>query len=246
MSNEQVMTDLYTRNAWGSQESRSGSTSTFQRTEDIRRHLPDFFKRFEITSILDCGCGDWAWMSAVDLTNIDYLGVDIVDPLLDYLQTNFTKPNIRFQKMDVMEDPAETADLWFVRDLLPLYPTESYKLFFERFLESNSKYIAITTVDAEEPNDPGILGIWRKLNLFLAPFYLKHPLHTLPDGYQWRRQKNMFVFSREQIQTWLDTDPFKPIAAVPVSNTLHDTQDMNAYKLSNIPLRLRSLHDHRG
>lgn len=246
MSNEQIMTDLYTRNAWGSQESRSGPTSTSQRTEQLRGQLPELFKKFSIQSILDCGCGDWTWMSEVDLSNIDYVGADIVDPLLDYLQTKYKSPNIRFQKLDVMEDPAETADLWFVRDLLPLYPTSAYKLFFQRFLESDSKYIALSSVESDEPNDSGVLGIWRRLNIKEQPFSLKHPIYIMPDGKQWRRQKYMLVFSRDQIQTWLDTDPFRPIAEVPQQNTALDTQGMNAYKLSNIPLRLRSLNDHRG
>jgi hypothetical protein len=246
MSNEQIMSDIYTRSAWGSQESRSGPSSTSQRTEQLRGQLPQLFSKFNIQSILDCGCGDWSWMSEVDLTNIEYIGVDIVDPLLDYLQTKYKFPNVRFQKMDVMEDPAETADLWFVRDLLPLYPTSTYTHFFQRFLESNSKYIALTSIETDEPNDTGVLGIWRTLNLREAPFSLKHPISILPDGKQWRRQKYMLVFSRDQIQTWMDTDPFRPIVEAPPQSTPHDTRDMNAYKLSNIPLRLRSLHDHRG
>jgi hypothetical protein len=246
MSNEQVMTELYTKNAWGSQESRSGSTSTSHRTEQLRGQLPQFFSKFEIQSVLDCGCGDWTWMSEVDLTGIEYMGVDIVDPLLDYLQTKYTKPSIRFQKMDVMEDPSEKADVWFARDLLCLYPNSSYKLFFQRFLESDSKYIALSTVDTDEPNDPGILGIWRRLNLKEPPFALKHPVYILLDGKQWNRQKYMHVFTREQIQTWMDTEPFKTTVEALPSNIPLDTRDMNAYKLSNIPLRLRSMRDHMG
>ena len=246
MSAEQIMTDIYTRNAWGSQESRSGPTSTTHRTEQLRDQFQTFLKKFEIQSILDCGCGDWNWMSLVDLSNIDYLGVDIVDPLLDYLQTKFTKPNIRFQKMDVMEDPSESADVWFVRDLLCLYPFISYSLFFTRFLESNSKYIALSTVDSDEQNDPGILGIWRRLNIKEPPFTLKHPIYIMTDGKQWGRQKYILVFSRDQIQTWMDTEPFKTTSEAPPSSIPLDIQGMNAYKLSNIPLRLRSLNDHRG
>lgn len=246
MSNEQTMTDIYARNAWGSQESRSGPTSTSQRTEQLRSQLPEFFKKFNIKSILDCGCGDWMWMSEVDLSDIEYIGADIVDSLLDYLRSKYKVLNVRFQKMDVMEDPAETADLWFVRDLLQLYPVSNYNLFFQRFLESESKYIAISSVDTNETNDYGVLGIWRKLNIKEAPFFLKHPIYSMPDGKQWRIQKYMHVFSRVQIQTWMDTDPFRPtVEALPESTPL-DTQDMNAYKLSNIPLRLRSMHDHKG
>jgi len=244
MSNEQLMTELYTKNAWGSDESRSGTTSTLHRTEQLRGQLPQFFAKFEIKSILDCGCGDWTWMSQVDLSDIEYIGVDVVDSLLDYLQSKYARPGVRFQKLDVMEDPPETADVWFVRDLLCLYPNTSYTLFFQRFLESNSKYIAITSIDTDEPNDIGILGIWRRLNLKVSPFTLKHPVYILLDGKQWNRQKYIYVFSKEQIQVWFDTEPFRPIPEAPPMSTPADTRDMNAYKLSNIPLRLRSLRDH--
>ena len=247
MSNEQIMTDIYTKNAWGCQESRSGSTSTLERTEELRKQLHLFFETFEIKSILDCGCGDWTWMSHVDLSNVEYLGVDIVDPLLEYLQTNYAKgTSIQFQKMDVMEDPPETADIWLVRDLLCLYPVSSYGVFFKRFLESGSKYIALTSVETEEPNDAGILGIWRKLNLKTPPFGLDTPIYSMTDGKQWNKQKSLCVFTREQIQQWIDTQQTNSISEVLPQNSSVDTRDMNAYRLSNIPLRLRSLHDHRG
>ena len=246
MSNEQLMTDFYTRNAWGSSETRSGPTSTINRTEQLRGQLPHFFSKFQIKSMLDCGCGDWNWMAEVDLSEIEYIGVDIVDPLIDYLQTRYAKENIRFQKLDVMEDPPEKADLWFARDLLCLYPYSSYALFFTRFLESDSPFLAISSIDSEEPNDFGILGIWRRLNIKEAPFALKHPVHIMTDGKQWNRQKYMLVFTRDQIQTWMDTDPFKPIPEVGLQSNSLDTRDTNAYKLSNIPLRLRSLNDHMG
>ena len=246
MSNEQLMTEIYTRAAWGSQELRSGPCSSLERTQELRSQLSLFFQTFQIQSILDCGCGDWTWMSQVDLSEIKYIGVDIVDPLLEYLQTKYSTPTVQFQKVDVMEDPPETADLWLVRDLLCLYPISSYSLFFKRFLESGSKYIALSSVESEEANDPGILGIWRKLNLNLPPFELDTPIYSMADGKQWNSNKKLVIFTREQIQEWLDKQPTNSISEALPQNNSDDTRDMNAYRLSNIPLRLRSLHDHTG
>ena len=38
--------------------------------------------KYQIKSILDIPCGDFYWMKGLDLKNINYVGADIVAPLI--------------------------------------------------------------------------------------------------------------------------------------------------------------------
>ena len=57
-------------------ESLSGAGSSFDATENIRRELPILLSEFNIRSMLDLPCGDFYWMSQIDLQDIKYIGGD--------------------------------------------------------------------------------------------------------------------------------------------------------------------------
>src|SRR5688572_773801 len=78
-----VFNRIYHGNEWGSKESVSGPGSTLKTTEDLRKELPGFLKSLGIKSMLDAPCGDCNWISKIDLSNIDYTGVDIVPELIE-------------------------------------------------------------------------------------------------------------------------------------------------------------------
>ena len=46
-------------------------------TKVLRSKLPIFIKKYKIKSILDAGCGDFYWMKNINLTKINYYGLDI-------------------------------------------------------------------------------------------------------------------------------------------------------------------------
>ena len=41
----------------------AGPGSTMEHTNYLRKHLPEFFKKHNVTSIFDAGCCDCYWMS---------------------------------------------------------------------------------------------------------------------------------------------------------------------------------------
>ena len=244
-SNEQRCTQDYATNAYGCSETPSGQCATLERTAELREHLPKLFQDLELTSLLDAGCGDWTWMSQVPLGSIQYIGADLVDDLLFKLQ-EYSSETVSFQKLDIVEDPPVQADMWLCRDILCFYPYADIQCCLERFVESNSRYIAITSIDRVEPNRDSLKGYWRPLNLMLPPFSFPPPEHSCPDGQQWFRKKHLMVFTREQIQDWLSTTPLTATVEVEQPSMVNDTQDKNAHLVSNIPLRMRSIRDHTG
>jgi hypothetical protein len=234
---EGLFTELSVKNAWGAKTTVSGPTSTLEKTTELRSSLLSVLKQLEIKSILDCGCGDFHWMKEVNLLTIHYLGVDIVESLIKYNQLNYTTESVHFQKMNLLVDPPETTDVWFARDFCCLYSYKEIKLFFKKFIESNTPYLAITSIDSSQENTDGVTGSWRPLNILAPPFNLHNPSAICSDGYQWFRKKTIHFYSREQIQSsfflsmnFEDIDQ-SSAEIVPVS------QETNAHLVNNIRLK---------
>jgi len=239
---EKIFTHIYHTNAWGSKESVSGPTSTLSRTKELLEELPMMIKAIEPTFILDCGCGDFNWMKQIDLTGIQYLGVDIVTKIISTNQENYTKENIHFQKMNLLTEPPETADIWIARDFCCLYGYTEIKLFLEKFLESKSSYLAITSIETDQENTDGVVGSWRPLNLSASPFVLPTPIFSMKDGKQWFRQKYLNVYTFKQIQDCRFLN-FSIPEVVPWSMNF-DKENTKIQIPGNIPLSQRKLHDH--
>jgi hypothetical protein len=236
MSAETFFTTNYKEN--------SGQTTNPEKSKQLRQLLPSLISSLQLKSILDCGCGlTGLHTSLQDISGVTYLGVDIVKPLVAHLQTTQSTQTCKFQYMDVFQDPPETADLWIVRDLLNLYPDFQYTLFFQKFLESGSLYLALTSIDTTTENSAGVLGIQRRMNLQAPPYSMPEPLVALLDGQQWFCTKKLYVYSRSQIETWVTT---LSISSEPTVQVSDDTQDRNAHLTTNIRLRDVKLGGHMG
>ena len=105
---EDRFTDIYYGNGWTADESVSGQASTVENTFKLRRQLPELFDKFEIRSIFDAPCGDFNWMQHVirDCNNVAYVGGDIVAPMIDALNANYSGPSIKFIHVDLTKRPS--------------------------------------------------------------------------------------------------------------------------------------------
>jgi hypothetical protein len=73
---------IYRTNLWGAETSQSGLGSELDATASLRHDLAHLLRSFEVTSILDLPCGDFAWMAQMELSGIRYLGADIVPDIV--------------------------------------------------------------------------------------------------------------------------------------------------------------------
>jgi hypothetical protein len=240
MSTEAIFTRAYLKNSWGSKESRSGPSASLERTAALRTALPELFKELEIQSVLDCGCGDWNWMRHVDLTGIQYIGCDIVPQLVETLQQTFSAETVNFQVLNLLQDPPDTADLWLARDLCSLFSSEDTWQFFQKFLDSGSKYIAITSIETDDPYHDIFTGFWTPRNFLAAPFSMPVPLKELDDGEQWFLKKTLLVYEREQIIDWITTKAAK--FELVKEQELPKPADRGVQIPNNIPLRKMKLN----
>jgi len=186
---EEVFTEIYRKNEWGSEASGSGSGSDLEQTRVIARELPILWRKLGVTTILDIPCGDFGWMSTADLSGFDYLGGDIVE---DLVRSNREKHSagkvqadavqadkLRFEVLNLTAGPLPKVDLIFCRDCLPHFSFEDLRRALNTIVESDSTYLLTTTFTNRPSNRDIATGHWRPLNLQAPPFNLPAPVEVL-------------------------------------------------------------------
>ena len=69
--------------------------------------------------IFDAPCGDFNWMKLVlNKCDINYIGGDIVENLINDLNKQFSSSKRLFINIDITQDKLPDADLMMVRDCL--------------------------------------------------------------------------------------------------------------------------------
>ncbi len=179
---EKIFTQIYARNAWAGLESRSGPGSGTARTELLRSELARLIKELGVQSILDLPCGDFHWMRHVDLSTAQYIGGDIVAPLITWNSALYAQPGRIFKQIDMLHDPLPQVDLILCRDGLVHLSFADIACALHAMKQSGSVYLLTTTFANHKRNRDMPTGGWRKLNLANTPFHFPNPLQTLSDA----------------------------------------------------------------
>jgi hypothetical protein len=182
VSRADVFEQIYRSNAWGCQESRSGTGSSLEATRDIRSAIRTLVQDLSIRSILDAPCGDLAWMRTLLDAFDDYTGVDIVPALVERNQQTYGGRSVRFQRADLVHDALPPADLAICRDCLVHLPVADGMAALGNFQASGAHYLLVTTFTGPRIPFDGPVGAWRPLNLQAAPFNLPPPVVLLNEG----------------------------------------------------------------
>ncbi len=175
---------IYNENFWESNESRSGIGSEIKNTKEVLKSLDQIIKDFKIKSIIDIPCGDFNWMSFMDMKNIEYQGHDIVEQLIIKNNKKFKKNNISFFNSDITNSRLGKADLMFVRDCLVHFSIEDIKKSIFRIKQSRSKYLMSTSFVNVDKNLDIYSADWRPINLEKEPFNFPKPLLTYNEKCQ--------------------------------------------------------------
>ncbi len=179
---EKRFSHIYSSYGFGGRESRSGEGSDLVQTVQIRQELPGLVRKYGISSFLDAPCGDWYWMKEVNLGVGQYIGIDIVEELIEKNRNEFGNSSRAFQCLNLVEDQLPQVDLIFCRDcLVHLNFTDIHKVI-ANFKRSSSKYLLTTTFTDRQKNiDLRKNGIWRPLNLQSSPFNFPEPLKLIDE-----------------------------------------------------------------
>jgi hypothetical protein len=88
---EIVFTDIFCNNNWGDVDSVSGTGSSILQTEHLRKEITNLFNNLKIHTVLDIPCGDFYWMRTLDLSDINYIGADIVKEIIQQNNEKYKK-----------------------------------------------------------------------------------------------------------------------------------------------------------
>jgi hypothetical protein len=170
-------------NLWGAGSSRSGLGSELAATAGLRAALPTFLERHGVKTLLDVPCGDFSWLSTVDL-HVTYTGADIVETLVSENERRYGGPSSgrRFVRLDLTRDPLPRVDAVLCRDCLVHLSFENIALAIDNVRSSGSRYLLTTTFLEHDHNVDIEDGDWRMLNLERPPFNLPPPADVLIEG----------------------------------------------------------------
>lgn len=189
------------------QDSICGTGSTLKFTVPLRENLPGFLKKHNFTSMLDAPCGDYSWMSAVDLpADFKYVGADIVESLVLANKKNY--PTVEFDCIDITQDPLPEVDVLFCRDCLIHLSFQDIQKTFENVINSNIKYVMLTNYHDADTKDIST-GNFRKTCFTAAPINLGPPIDSIfdwiPGTANGDQKRDMSLWHTQSIKQYLES-----------------------------------------
>ena len=166
----------------------------------MRKKLSALITLFGISSIADAPCGDLNWMKHVDIGTCRYIGIDIVQELIEHNAKIFG-PTKEFRHLNLLEDVIEKVDLIICRDMLAHLTSEQVFTVLRNFKKSGSKYILMTTSATLETNYNIETGDWRRLNFELPPFNFPKPIVLIDEDvpFTWEIGKRLGLWLLEDL-----------------------------------------------
>ena len=204
---KKIFTSIYKSNHWVQngdllpEEFVSVSGHGSNINTEQHKHLTDNFneiiKNYKINSILDMPCGDFLWIKNIIKNNkLDYLGIDIVEELIDNNKMRYQTKEIKFQVFDIVDfKPKYKFDLVLIRDLFIHIKNSDIENILKNLKSMNVKYVALNSYTNKENKDV-IVGQHRKVNLLIEPFNLKKPIYKFKD---FEEDKFFFLYNLESL-----------------------------------------------
>jgi hypothetical protein len=176
-----VFTEYYQSNFLGDEKSRSGPGSNESETKAVRERLPSLVRELGATTMLDIPCGDFHWMSEVDIGNVAYTGADIVGQMVERNNAEYASDKRTFKTLDLIKDDLGAHDLVMCRDCLFHLGLRDGVDAIANIKRSGSRYLLSTTHVSGTRNIDIETGGYRPINLTLWPFDLPPPLETIME-----------------------------------------------------------------
>ena len=191
-------TKIYNTNYW---VKGSGSGSYIENTIVYNKYIVDFIKKNNIHSITDIGCGDWqsSYLIYKHFDNIDYIGLDCVNSVIEKNKKNHPKYN--FYTLDILcnIDLIRDCDLYIIKDVLQHWKLKDIYDFLDKLVTKNFKYIIITNNGNQKYDDLELnayIGNGRGLNSKFLPLK-KYNAELLLD-YFGDEKKHMCIIRKDE------------------------------------------------
>jgi len=198
----EVFTAIYTSNMWNSVETVSGPGSELRHTCELRNELRQLLENLKVSSITDCGCGDFNWMKEVVNEQMIYHGIDVVQELEQQNTTRYGSESRMFFTGDLSTCLIVHSDVLICRDVLVHLTNAQIEKVLRNFYLSGCRWLLITSFNNSK-NTNSHIGDWRPINLELEPFSLPSPVRIIRDqtaGNKSGIAKGLYLWERVQLE----------------------------------------------
>lgn len=170
MSNKEVFSKIYKEDMW---HGGSGAGSEIENVKEYVDILQKYIDKPEIETVLDLGCGDWQFSKFLNLSSVSYLGVDVVESVIEFNSNSYSASNIEFISRDITTYEVPKADLIICKDVLQHLCNKDVIEILIKIIKS-SKFSLITNdfTSGDSVNKDINNGNYRCLDLSLSPFNL--------------------------------------------------------------------------
>lgn len=196
-----VYTEIYERNIWRGEDSRSGRGSSLEATTHLLVQLEEFLNRMNIRTLVDAPCGDYNWFNSVNHKLTEYTGYDIVTDMINTNNIKYATTTVEFEIANILDHQLKTADLILCRDFLIHSSYQDIFTFFSNLKRCGLKGILMSHYKNCENIDIETGNRYRPLDFTKPPFNFPPP----------------YISLTEDISSMLDTankyalDPSKPL-----------------------------------
>jgi len=152
---ENIFTKIYEKNIWSK---GSGKGSSLKYNKQYIDFLTEFMNELNIKKVLDIGCGDWQFSQHINWSDIDYIGIDCVNSVVNSNNLKFATENIKFLHLDPTldseyENLPKNCDLVILKDILQHWNNEEIISFMDKLTSENHKYILIVNNYKDSKNE---------------------------------------------------------------------------------------------
>jgi hypothetical protein len=178
---KKVFTDIYSGGGWGG-ESKSGRGSSLKSTTVIREELPPLCEKHDIRTLLDAACGDFYWMRHVASELERYIGVDIVEEMIEANRSRYAAEAVSFMHADITSDPLPKTDAILCRDCFIHLSTHQINRALENFKASGARFLLASSGNIETNYYDIPVGSVRRINLRESPFFFPDPIEVIEEN----------------------------------------------------------------
>ena len=189
--------------------------------------------------MLDIPCGDFRWMSTVNIEGISYHGADIVDRMIEDNIRDYGGDSSIFSCLDITKDALPKVDLVLVRDCLVHLSFSEINDALANLVRSQSRYLCMTHFCKSRANVDISAGKWRPLNFLERPFEFPEPIHIISEGCT----ENAGLYSDKSLAVWRISDIASQCLRLSEKCHISAQKNVFAYWTGDKPALIEILHE---
>ena len=146
----EVFTRVYADKIWGQGDENfySGPGSDPEAAKPYADFVTGFMAENNIRCVVDLGCGDFRVGRMIAASGIDYVGTDVVQPLIDENNKRFRSDHVRFDCLDIASDDLPDGELCLIREVFQHISNAQ----ISRVLAKLKKYDHVLFTDVQPEN----------------------------------------------------------------------------------------------